>query len=258
LRLFGRGISVPKLPSFGSSATVQTIDLQEPIELPTPPPELSPSASLAHSESEVNAIPALVLTPEAFAAFGQVIQAYEDLNAVPSPRNIHITGANQGTAVKFHKLAPLTSSYPHDVNAAAGLSVYRCKPIELEQEGLWSVKLLERHPYTNQAFIPMGSAPVSLGTSEGLKASGHRYLVIVALNGDDDKPDLKTMRAFIASGNQGIVYNTAVWHHPMAVLDLPMDFTCVETQIGDGSPLDCEIVDVDENYTIQVPALPRA
>ena len=36
----------------------------------------------------------------------------------------------------------------------------------------------------------------------------------------------------------------------------PIDFTCVETQIGNGDPLDCEIIEFDGQegyYKIQVP-----
>lgn len=152
-------------------------------------------------------IPALPLTPEAFLPFGQVIQGYSDIHAVPSPRTTRITGANQGSATKFHKLALLDSSYPAHAGATAGLSIYRCKPIETSAGGEWAVKLLERHPCTNQAFIPMGS-----GTGENaLSDTASSYLVIVAQNGEDDKPDLSTMRAFIATAAQGIMYNTSIW-----------------------------------------------
>ena len=108
---------------------------------------LAQSPSLHSASARTTTVPALTLTPEAFAPFGKVVQAYSDLHAVPSPRTTRITGsANQGTAVKFHKLALLESSYPAQSGATTGLSVYRCKPIELEEGGIWTVKLLERHP----------------------------------------------------------------------------------------------------------------
>ena len=154
------------------------------------------------------AIPVLALTSEGFKPFGQVIQAYADLNAVPNPRDTRITGANQGTAVKFHKLALLESSYPSTLDATSGISVYRCQPITLEADRKWPVKVLEMPPHTNQAFIPFGSG---LKTNDSLENTSGRYLVIVAQNGEDDKPDLKTLRAFVASASQGIVYNTGIW-----------------------------------------------
>ncbi|KAI0823719.1 allantoicase [Trametes gibbosa] len=199
-------------------------------------------------------IPALPLTPEAFAPFGKVVQAYADVHAVTNPRDTRVTGANQGTAVKFHKLALLEASYPSGSDATAGLSVYRCQPVDVKPGGEWEVKLLERHPCTNQAFIPMGGA---IGLGDALADPGTAYLVIVALNGADDKPELGTLRAFVASAGQGIVYGTGVWHHPMAVLHKTMDFTCVETQIGNGDKLDCEVVDLDGAagyYRVQVPS----
>ncbi|OSD06855.1 allantoicase [Trametes coccinea BRFM310] len=202
--------------------------------------DAQPSQPLSRPRGLV--IPAVPLTPEAFAPFGKVVQAYADVNAVPNPRTTRVTGANQGTATKFHKLVLLESSYPQDAGATTGLSVYRCKPIDVTPGGEWEVKLLERHPCTNQAFIPMGGG---YGVGDALKEPGSAYLVIVAQNGEDDKPDLTTMRAFIASGGQGIVYDTGIWHHPMAALYKTMDFTCVETQIGNGDTLDCEVVDLD-------------
>ncbi|KAH9935328.1 allantoicase [Fomitopsis serialis] len=223
------------------------------ITAPVPPGAASETAgaNIQQGDAAGPILPALPLTPEAFAPFGQVVQAYSDLNAVPSPRATRITGANQGTAVKFHKLALLESSYPADTGATSGLSIYRCKPIEVAPGGQWEVKLLERHPCTNQAFIPMGGG-------EGLDSPGETYLVIVAKNGADDKPDLQSMRAFIATAGQGIVYNTGIWHHPMAVIDRTMDFTCVETQVGNGDKLDCEIVELDGSAGFSSVQLPKS
>lgn len=144
-------------------------------------------------------IPALPLTPEAFAAYGQVIQSYTDIAS--APRSVKITPANFGTATKYHKLSLLENSYAGDVGATTGISVYRCQPAEVEKTGRREVVLntLERHPFTNQAFLPMGQDKDNV------------YLVVVARNGLDDRPDLGTLRAFAARGNQGIAYNTGIW-----------------------------------------------
>ncbi|KAI0093246.1 allantoicase [Irpex rosettiformis] len=248
VRVFGRRIGNT---SQGSAPEGQIVTASVDLGASAIPPSV-PSSDATRPPGSV-VVPALRLTPEAFAPFGKVIQGYEDLNAVPSPRTTRITGANQGTAVKFHKLALLESSYPSEAQATAGLSVYRCKPIELADSGLWDVKLLERHPATNQAFIPMGGSPVG----EAIAKPGQRYLVIVAPTGTDGKPDLDGLRAFIASAAQGVLYNTGTWHHPMAALDRPIDFTCVETQIGNGNSLDCEIMEFDGQegyYKVQVSA----
>lgn len=160
----------------------------------------------AQSAKPSKMIPIVPLTPEAFVPFGQVIQAYADHNSVP--RGTKITPANQGTASKFHKLAILDSSYPVEAGATAGLSVYRCSPLPSGHE--WKVTVLERHPFTNQAFIPMGGA-ASCEAGDALGNPGYGYLVVVAKTGQDDKPDLQSLRAFAASAAQGIVYNAAVW-----------------------------------------------
>lgn len=125
------------------------------------------------------AIPALLLTPEAFAPYGHVVQAYTTPNA--APRGIKVTSANQGSAMKYHALAPVKSSYPLDTEAKTALSMYRSKPIDAKVGEMFDVKLLERHPYTNQAFFAVGGAGVS---EYALTKQGRAYLVIVAFNGE--------------------------------------------------------------------------
>lgn len=151
-------------------------------------------------------IPVLPLTHEAFAPYGQVIQAYGDHTA--APRGTKVTPANGGTASKFHKLALPRGSYPDGAGATTGLSVYRCQPVAVEN-GRLRLGVLERHPYTNQAFLPMGGGGVE--GDETIREPGRRYLVVVALNGEDDGPDLEMIRAFVASAGQGVMYNTGVW-----------------------------------------------
>jgi len=89
-----------------------------------------------------------------------------------------------------------------------------------------------------------------LALDDGLLEQSRAYLVIVALNGADDKPDLMTLRAFLATTAQGISYHAGVWHHPMISLETPIDFACVETQLGeDGNKMDCEILNLEETGT---------
>lgn len=151
-------------------------------------------------------LPVLPLTAEAFAPFGQVVQAYADPDG--APRGTRVTSANQGSARKFHKLAPLQASYPADSGATSAISVFRCGALKVDAGERWAIRLLERHPYTNQAFLPMGGAR---GVPDQLEDPGRAYLVVAAKNGADDKPDLTTMRAFVANGGQGIVYDTGIW-----------------------------------------------
>ena len=160
--------------------------------------------------SNATILPILPLTPEAFAPFGKVIQAYADHNA--APRGTKITPANQGTASKFHKLALISSSYPERDGATEGISVYRCDPLPSSGKNSgWDVKVLERHPFTTQAFIPMGGAGTLGKDGNGLEIPGDAYLVVVAKNDGKGNPDLKTLRAFAATAAQGVMYNAAIW-----------------------------------------------
>ncbi|KAF9263328.1 Allantoicase [Marasmius fiardii PR-910] len=208
-------------------------------------PNVQPAFS-KETVKNAKVLPVLPLTPEAFAPFGQVIQAYSDHAA--APKGIKITPANGGTASKFHKLTLLTQSYPVDIGATTGISVYRCQPLtDIAIDGTSRLKELERHAFTNQAFIPMGK-----GSAEGLTDLTEQYLVVVAKNGEDDKPDLKSLRAFVATTSQGIVYNTGIWHEPMTVLEKQLDLACVETQVGNESKVDCEVVRVEEEIRLRI------
>lgn len=202
--------------------------------------EVSSRTTILSAAAKVVTVPVLPLTPEAFAAFGQVVQAYEDHAAVP--KGIKVTSANGGTATKFHKLSLLDANYPQGSGATSGISVYRCKPLEdISADGTVDLTVLERHPFTNQAFLPMGH-----GGGEGVGDPGDGYLVVVAQNSADDRPDMQTLRAFRATTAQGIVYKTGIWHQPMTVLRKGLDLACVETQIGDGRAADCEILELDQ------------
>ena len=173
------------------------------------------------AKSARSPITALPLTTEAFVPFGQVLMAWAEANA--APKGIIVTSANQHTAHKYHNLSRIERSYPAERNAYTGFSVYRSTPVGAIPGGEWEVKILERHPCTNQAFIPMGS---SGGIREDeLSNTGRAYLVVVALNGDDDKPDLHTLRAFVATTSQGIVYNTRVWRKYITFYVLQAEMT---------------------------------
>lgn len=192
IRIMGRR-SGTNLPKETLSSTPASTTTQQPIEAI---PALSSFRKI---------VPVLRLTPEGFAPFGKVIQGYTDPHAVP--KGTKITPANAGSARKFHKLSLIESSYPAEAGASSAISLYRCQPCQdVTKDGYLDLKVLERHPFTNQAFIPMGS-----GTGEGIKDPGLKYIVVVARNGVDDRPDLSTLRAFVASAAQGVVYNTAIW-----------------------------------------------
>ncbi|GAA5953842.1 hypothetical protein JCM21900_005489 [Sporobolomyces salmonicolor] len=246
LRLYGRPAS--QYPNYSSL-----------VSLPCPAPaSASTSASTSTSASapvtslslnkSVPKLPALPLTPSAFAPYGSVLQSYPDARS--APKEIPIKRVNFGTADKFNFLADCR--FVGEGEARINMCVFRCEAQNGEKvagagEGAeterWEVKVLERHEFSSQAFVPMG-------------AGGGRYLVLVALPGPDGTPSLPTLRAFIATSSQGICYHPNVWHHPLIALgDAPAtDFACVVYETG-VAEVDCEIRWFEEGTVAVVEAV---
>jgi ureidoglycolate lyase len=152
---------------------------------------------------ELRAVP---LDAQAFAPFGAVISA--GLQAG--------TSANQGTAVRFDFCAPVTSTRPA---ARGNLAVFRSTKKTLP----FAVRLLEQHPCSTQAFIPMVC---------------RRFLVVVApAKADEGAPDVEGAVAFVCGPGQGVSYGPGVWHHPIVALDDDADFAMLAFE--DGSAADC-------------------
>jgi len=71
--------------------------------------------------------------------------------------------------------------------------------------------MVERHPLGSQAFIPMQNEP---------------WLIVVCDAREEPKPG--SLRAFRATGKQGVNYRPDVWHHPLLVLKADQDFLVVD------------------------------
>ena len=95
---------------------------------------------------------------------------------------------------------------------------------------------LERHPYSAQTFVPLGSA---------------HYLAVVCAAGSSGDPDLTTLRAFLARPEQVVTYRRNVWHHPMTVLDASMEFAVAMGMTGRQN--DDVFFDLDAAVTIVMP-----
>ncbi|RYZ41868.1 MAG: ureidoglycolate hydrolase [Myxococcaceae bacterium] len=152
-------------------------------------------------------IAARPLTPEAFAPYGDVVSAGLKSGA----------SANQGTAVRFDWSAKLESDR---AGAKPNLAVFRSVPQPLP----FQVKLLEHHPRSSQAFLPMRCS---------------RFLVCVAPTAPSGGPDLDGLVAFVCGPGQGINYHRGVWHHPIIALDAPAEFAMLAWE--DGSAEDCVV-----------------
>jgi ureidoglycolate lyase len=147
------------------------------------------------------------LTPEAFAPFGDVIQAEGH-----TPRLI-----NEDTCERFDDLAPV------DVLAEGGrplISIFKAAPRTLPFE----VRVMERHPLSSQAFYPLDGAP---------------FLVVVAEN---SSTGVGRIRAFRAGPNQGVSYRRNTWHHALLAIGQTSRFLVVDRG---GGQENCEETRVD-------------
>ncbi|KAH9906716.1 ureidoglycolate hydrolase [Xylariomycetidae sp. FL2044] len=236
------------------------------------------------------------LTREAFAPFGEVVanprpECRPD-NTTPEAiasgaLPCGAVSANQGTAIQYRALASLRNLYdggqaaaaeavPSGKPASPRMTMFVCGARELEPVpasasgseeaaadgggggGAFDVKILERHPFTTQTFIPL--------TADSTK----RYLVIVAPSlaalthhheesspplpapSRDPRrgrpgpglPDVRGMRAFVARGDQAVTYGAGTWHAPMVALGprgSTIDFVVV--QFANDVPIeDCQEV----------------
>lgn len=161
------------------------------------------------------------LTAAGFAPFGEVIEVPEDGG----------TPANQGTARRFDGIAAL------DLANEGGqplLSTFRVRPAVLP----FIVSLLERHPLSTQAFVPIGE---------------RRFLVVVAPAGGE-APDANAVRAFVTNGRQGVNYKRGIWHHPVLAIDGETDFV-VLGRSDDGR--DCDIVNFPGGAVLRIDSLPE-
>lgn len=72
------------------------------------------------------------------------------------------------------------------------------------------------------------------------------YLVVVAKNNPvDQKPDMSTLRVFVANSTQAFNYKEGIWHHPMIALYSVIDFVCLVYERNKNQVLsteDCEEV----------------
>ncbi|KAJ1951707.1 hypothetical protein GGI12_006419, partial [Dipsacomyces acuminosporus] len=153
------------------------------------------------------------LTIDSFKPYGDVIQLEGHKNTIT---------ANQGTAKRANRVATLENlregTDPTLKSATPNMCIFSSAP-RSTVGGYFEVKLLERHPYSSQVFMPIHQQGVcSTDPDEPC------YVVIVAENGPDDKPLLESIRAFAASSTQGINYKANSWHSPMVCIGQRVNF----------------------------------
>ncbi len=147
------------------------------------------------------------LTADAFGPFGQVIEA----TTVPLE-------INEGTTERFDDLAAV------DTSASGGrtlVSIFRA----VARRFPFDVDMLERHRLGSQAFVPLDR---------------QAFVVVVHPRADDVDPG--AIRAFIATGGQGVNFDAGIWHHPLLALGDRSEFLVIDRG---GSDIDCDVLTVE-------------
>ncbi|KAK2597473.1 hypothetical protein QQS21_005943 [Conoideocrella luteorostrata] len=218
---------------------------------------------LGDQEVQVTAQP---LTQEAFSPFGNVINNPRpdihpsEFSSSSSSLPSNAVSANQGHAIQYRHVSRVRNLYDQAPTrkADAVMSMFVCSARELSRadddaaHATFTVRVLERHPFTTQTFSPVSS-------------TARAYLVVVAPSlppSELDKdlpvpvgydlpgrglPDLTGLQAFVATNAQAVTYGAGTWHAPMVALGqsgTTLDF--VVSQFMSGAAVeDCQLVEFE-------------
>jgi ureidoglycolate lyase len=160
------------------------------------------------SSGQLRLLPAVPLTAEAFAPFGQVIECAGHAGYA----------INEGSSQRYTDLAQLEA----DAEGRLALSIFRAEA----RQAPFALHCLERHPLGSQAFVPL---------------NGQAFLVVVSASQPDPaQPNPEALCIFVSDGRQGINFRRGVWHHPLLALT-PGDFLIAD-RLGPGN--NCEAIDI--------------
>jgi len=145
------------------------------------------------SRSDIPVIVARPLTTAAFAPYGVVVEH------LGLERRLHLT-----EAFAAQPEAKTPSLWISRIKERTAL------PLVVDR--------MERHPYSNQTFVPLGPT---------------RLLVVVALGDERGAADPATLAAFVAQPGQGVTYHRNVWHFGLSTLEAPADFLVAMSVTGE-------------------------
>ena len=156
------------------------------------------------------------LTAAAFAPFGDVIE---------SDGRDHFT-INDGYAERFHNLADIDLT---EQNGKPLVSIFQARPRPRPIE----VAMMERHPLSSQAFIPLSEVP---------------FLVLVAPAGEP--PTVNDLVLFRTNGRHGVNFARGVWHFPLLVEQENQRFLVVDRG---GPEQNCDLHYFDASALADIP-----
>ena len=148
--------------------------------------------------------------------------------------NLQTINVNHGFARKTKEVSKIDHHYPKDRPRARQVwNTFNVIP--RRKSATLHISVMERHPYTTQTFIPMGSSVTQI-----------EYIAVVAedLNGE---PDMTSFRAWLCHGGQAgrmqpliledmtdpsVTYGANQWHAPMIALRGPMVFCVTNAENG--------------------------
>ena len=119
---------------------------------------------------------------------------------------------NEGMCRRYDRLSDVT--FDNGIGIPS-ISIFRGKPYKLPLQ----LKLLERHPFGSQAFIPLHSNP---------------FLIIVA---EDMNEEPLLPKVFFTNGHQGINIKRNTWHGVLTPLFNECNFVVID-RIGTTSNLE--------------------
>ncbi|KAH8170604.1 ureidoglycolate lyase domain-containing protein [Sarocladium implicatum] len=211
------------------------------------------------------------LTQAAFAPFGDVV-ANPRPDVLPASYDAHsqslpktAVSANQGSAIQYRSASRIRNLLHQAPSRKSEpiMSVFVCgaRPLARSTEGeeTFTVSVMERHPFTTQTFTPIASSASS-------------YLVVVAPSlqpSEQDEglpvpngeglpgrglPDVRNLRAFIATNKQAVTYGAGTWHSPMVVLGAEgttLDFVVSQFASGEADE-DCQLVEFSKDPIVRL------
>lgn len=188
------------------------------------------------------------LTPEAFSPFGTIVSAPHQLKTQKS------ISANYGTAIKLHKVSKIENNFHlASKSAIANWNIFRCSPpthlmSKTDDSVTYTAKVLERHPFSSQTFMPMG-----------VDKSKWAYVVVCAqMDQQTRMPIPSTLKAFICKGDQAVTYAAGTWHAPMISLIDKLDFGVMIHENGIADE-DCQECLFEPGFKVVIPsfAIPK-